>query len=150
VLPPAVSGNSLLIDGGILNNLPVDIMRQRFEGQVIAVDLHVRKEYDLQYASVPSPWRVMLSKLPFTKRLRVPGITTIMMKATEMGSIVHAQQNKAGADLYLNPPVGRFGILDMKAFDKIAEVGYQYTLEEAATWAKARRPTQSVDDDRII
>jgi predicted acylesterase/phospholipase RssA/CRP-like cAMP-binding protein len=150
VLPPAVSGNSLLIDGGILNNLPVDIMRQRFEGQVIAVDLHVRKEYDLQYASVPSPWRVMLSKLPFTKRLRVPGITTIMMKATEMGSIVHAQQNKAGADLYLNPPVGRFGILDMKAFDKIAEVGYQYTLEEAATWAKARRPNQSVDDDRII
>lgn len=150
VLPPAVSGNSLLIDGGILNNLPVDIMRQRFEGQVIAVDLHVRKEYDLQYASVPSPWRVMLSKLPFTKRLRVPGITTIMMKATEMGSIVHAQQNKAGADLYLNPPVGRFGILDMKAFDKISEVGYKYALEEAAPWARARQQTTSPDGDRTI
>lgn len=131
VFPPAVRGNHLLIDGGILNNLPVDIMRQRFGGSVVAVDLHVRKEYELEYARVPSAWQVLKSRLlPFGKRIPVPGITTIVMKATEIGSIIHANRNKESADLVLNPPVGRFGILDVKAFDEIVRLGYEHTLEQ--------------------
>ncbi|MDX1644831.1 MAG: cyclic nucleotide-binding domain-containing protein, partial [Thermoanaerobaculia bacterium] len=34
VFPPAVDGNHLLIDGGVLNNLPVDIMRRRSDGPI--------------------------------------------------------------------------------------------------------------------
>ncbi len=132
VFPPAVDGNHLLIDGGILNNLPVDIMRQRFDISVVAVDLHVRKEYELEYAQVPSAWQVLKSRLlPFGKRIPVPGITTIVMKATEIGSIIHASRNREAADLVLNPPVGRFGILDVKAFDQIVRLGYEHTLERA-------------------
>lgn len=132
VFPPAVEGNHLLIDGGILNNLPVDVMRQRFDGRVVAVDLHVSKEYELEYARVPSAWQVLKSRLlPFAERLPVPGITTIVMKATEIGSIIHADRNKAAADLVLNPPVGRFGILDVKAFDEIVRIGYEHALERA-------------------
>ncbi|MDX1644981.1 MAG: patatin-like phospholipase family protein, partial [Thermoanaerobaculia bacterium] len=132
VFPPAVDGNHLLIDGGVLNNLPVDIMRRRSDGPIVAVDLHVRKEYQLEYAQVPSAWQVLRSRLlPFTKRIPVPGITTIVMKATEIGSIIHASRNREAADLVLNPPVGRFGILDVKAFDEIVRLGYEHTLERA-------------------
>jgi predicted acylesterase/phospholipase RssA/CRP-like cAMP-binding protein len=139
VFPPAVEENHLLIDGGILNNLPIDLMRQRINGHIIAVDLKVRKEYQLQYVKVPSPWKVLRSRLlPFAKRLPVPSLTTIVMKATEMGSIVHLTQYKGDADLYMNPPVGKFGITDIKAFDQIVQVGYNHARESAIDWLEER------------
>ena len=37
--PPLFWGGKILVDGGVLNNLPGDIMRDRFGGIVIAVDV---------------------------------------------------------------------------------------------------------------
>ena len=45
LLPPVRHGEDLLLDGGLLNNLPVDVMRERLDGgTVIAVDLGVEVE----------------------------------------------------------------------------------------------------------
>jgi predicted acylesterase/phospholipase RssA/CRP-like cAMP-binding protein len=134
VLPPAVDRDHLVIDGGILNNLPVDVMRDQPVGRVIAVDLSVQKEYRLDYTEVPSALRVLRSRLPFTKRIRVPGIVTLMMKATEVASLVHARSVSNHADLLLKPPVGRFGILDTGSFDAIVQVGYEHAKERLAEW----------------
>jgi predicted acylesterase/phospholipase RssA/CRP-like cAMP-binding protein len=134
VLPPTVDQDHLVIDGGILNNLPVDVMRDRPVGKVIAVDLSVKKEYQLDYSEVPSALRVLRSRLPFTKRIRVPGIVTLMMKATEVASLVHARNMSNQADLVFRPPVGRFGILDTGSFDAIVQVGYEHATEQLADW----------------
>ena len=136
ILPPAVDGNSLLIDGGILNNLPIDIMRNRpGVGRVIAVDLYTPKEYELPYTKVPSAWEILRSRyLPWVKKIRVPGIVTLMMKATEIASIVHAKAVRPQADLWLNPPVYKFGILAVEKFDRIVEVGYEHAKERLAEW----------------
>lgn len=140
VLPPAVSGDHLLIDGGILNNLPVDVMRTKPVGPVIAVDLHVQKDYTLDYRELPSPWRLLWARLlPFTGRIRAPGILTLMMKAMEVGSVLHARSMRGRVDLWLNPPVGGFGILDMGAFEKIAELGYGHAREKIAMWLDASK-----------
>jgi predicted acylesterase/phospholipase RssA/CRP-like cAMP-binding protein len=138
VLPPAVKSNHLAIDGGILNNLPVDIMRDRSVGTVIAVDLSASKEYELEYPEIPGPLRILLSRLPFGRRLQVPGIVTLMMKATVMASAVHSRAVRSEATLLLNPPVGRFGLLAMNDFEEIVEVGYRYACERLADWPVAR------------
>ena len=140
VLPPAVDRNHLLIDGGVLNNLPVDVMRRRSVGSIIAVDLHVQKDYALGYDVVPSPWRLLWSRvMPFSRRVRVPGILTLMMKAMEVGTVLHTRSMRAHVDLWLNPPVGGFGILDMAAFDRIADLGYEYAREKIAAWLDAAK-----------
>lgn len=130
VYPPAVSGNSLVIDGAILNNLPANIMAERPVGTVVAVSLVVQKEHKLSYDTVPSVWRVLASRLPFSKRLRVPNILILMLKATEIGSIVHARETRSDSDILLTPPVGRFGLLDAKAYDKLVRLGYDYAIEQ--------------------
>ena len=134
VLPPAVEAKHLAIDGGILNNLPVDIMRERSVGKVIAVDLFVGKEYELDYEEMPGPLRIFLSRLPFTRNLQVPGIVTLMMKATVIASAVHSRSVGAEASLLLNPPVGRFGLLATGDFEEIVEVGYQHARERLKDW----------------
>jgi len=145
VLPPAVESNHLVIDGGILNNLPIDIMRNRSVGQIIAVDLSAGKEYELDYHEIPGPLQIMLSRLPFTRSLQVPGIVTLMMKATVMASAVHTRSVRADASLLLNPPVGSFGLLAMGDFEEIVEVGYRYAREALQEWLSQARNSSASD-----
>jgi NTE family protein len=113
-----------------LNNLPVDVLGNRPVGKVVAASLSVHKEYQLEYERIPSPWRILLSRLPFMKRVRVPGIVILMLKATEVASLVHARETRAQADLVLTPPVGRYGILETTAFDDLVRIGYEHTIEK--------------------
>ena len=46
ILPPVTEGGHLLVDGGVMNNLPVDVMAAEARGPIIAVD--VSGEIDLR------------------------------------------------------------------------------------------------------
>ena len=126
IFPPAVIDNQFAVDGGILDNLPVDLMRGRPVGRVIAVDLSSQKNYRVSYDAVPSPWRVLAGRfLPFTTRYRVPGTVSVMLMAMSIGAIGSARAAGARADLLIKPPVGEFSFTDVRAFDAIVEAGYQ-------------------------
>lgn len=134
VLPPAVDRKHLAVDGGILNNLPIDVMRDRSVGKVIAVDLSVDNEYELDYHEIPSPLQIAWSLLPFARKVKVPGIVTLMMKATVMASAVHSKSIRTEATLLLHPPVAPYGLLAMNDFEEIVEVGYQHACERLEDW----------------
>lgn len=139
VFPPAVVDGQLVIDGGILDNLPVGLMRQRPVGQVIAVDVTSRNNYEVDYESVPSPWAVLAGQyLPFARRYRVPGFMALLLKATEIGTMADVRAAGLGADLLLRPPVSRFGLTDVRSFDAIVRVGYEYAQQAIAGWQASR------------
>lgn len=46
LVPPLARGGQLLVDGGVLNNLPVDLMHDSHEGPVIAIDVVRRLELE--------------------------------------------------------------------------------------------------------
>jgi predicted acylesterase/phospholipase RssA len=126
IFPPAVVNGQLSIDGGILDNLPVDLMRARPVGRVVAVDLSSRKDYAVSYEAVPSPWRVLAGKLlPMTGRHRVPSPVSLMLMAMSIGALGAARAAGARADLLVRPPVGGFSFTDVRNFDRVVEAGYQ-------------------------
>ena len=130
VLPPVVEGNFLLVDGGVVNNFPVDIMKNKYGGKLIGIDLKVEKEYKLNYTNLPSGWYLFFSKfLPFMKRYKSPSIATIMMKSTLLASAQHQRKMIPDLDLYLRPPVADFGLLKLNDFDNIVEAGYNYATQ---------------------
>jgi len=135
VLPPAVVNKRLTIDGAVLNCMPVDIMKQKPVGKIIAVDLTPNKTYEVEYEAIPSPWAILAGRyLPFFPRYRVPSLATTILKATEIGTLEKVQQSGQLADLLLRPPVRQFGLTDMKAFDKIVDTGYAYAKAELQKW----------------
>jgi len=135
VFPPAVVDGQLTIDGGILDNLPVDEMLRRPVGQVVAVDLTAPRSFDVDYDFVPSPWAVLAGRLlPFAPRYRVPGFMSAMLKATEIGTMQKVAASGRRADLLIKPPVGRFGITDVRSFDRIVAAGYTHAREVLAGW----------------
>jgi NTE family protein len=134
VFPPAVIDGQLSIDGGILDNLPVDRMRDRPVGQVVAVDVTARQTYAVDYASAPSPWAVLAGRyLPFRRRYRVPGFLSVMLKAAEIGTMAAAREAGRRADLLIRPEVSRFSLTDVRNFDAIVAAGYASGREAAAT-----------------
>jgi NTE family protein len=136
VLPPAVVDGHLAVDGALLNNLPVDLMKERPVGRVIGVDLSVHKlRAAVEYDEVPGPLALISSRLmPFLRKRRPPNIISLMMKASLVSSFAHSRAMHGHADLMLTPPVARFGLLDAGAFDEIVAVGYEHARERLASW----------------
>jgi predicted acylesterase/phospholipase RssA len=106
LVPPLSRPGRLLVDGGVLNNLPVDVMAADDEGPVIAVD--VIRRLDGTDDSVDPP---------------LPSITETLSRATVLGSVERAERNRTLADLVVTPDVQDVGLREFSALDRAAAVG---------------------------
>jgi NTE family protein len=130
VLAPVVQQNHLLVDGAVFNNFPADVMKAKYEGVLIGIDLKIDTEYKLNYPKIPGGWNLLLSKIiPFRKKYKVPGIASIMIKSTLLASTNHQRMMADYLDFHLKPPVGNFSLLKMEAYDDIVAVGEEYAKE---------------------
>ena len=131
VLPPVVADNSLLVDGGVMNNLPVDVMKDTRIKKIIAVDLNENKEYQLNYDKMPT-WKTILLNVfkSKQKKYRVPRLLTVMSTSTVVASYYQAKKKRQLADICFLPPVGRFSFLNFNNFDALVNVGYDSALAQ--------------------
>ncbi len=137
IIPPAVVNQRLTIDGAVVNNLPVDEMRLKPVSRIVAVDLSSAEQVTVDYNAVPSPWAVFRGRyLPFSRRYRVPSLSNIMLKATLLGTLERVRAQGQQADILLNPPVRKFGMTEVKSFEKIVEAGYTHAKSELTAWLK--------------
>lgn len=132
ILPPVVDDGELLVDGGLLNNLPTDIMRRRDDcGVVIAIDTNsgARGRRDshqpIAYDTALSGWSVLWRRLnPFAPSPRVPTLDSIMVQVAMLNDAQQVQSNRSLADFYLRLQVGAYGLLEFRALEAIVEAGY--------------------------
>jgi len=138
VYPPILWNGDLLVDGGIIDNIPVDIVRGFADcGTVIASDVssvHDPSEVS-NYGDRISGWRALAQRFkPASKRVRYPGIFAVLMRIIELGSAARRAQTTKMADLYLEPPMQGFGITEFHRAPEMAEVAYRYSSEKIADW----------------
>jgi predicted acylesterase/phospholipase RssA/CRP-like cAMP-binding protein len=133
IMVPVLHDGAVHVDGGVMNNLPGDIMR-RHAGIVITVDVDSRENMSPGFAEFPSASKIFWSRIwPWKKRIVTPNIAEIMMATIMTGCRKNADSVKEDADLSLEPPVQGIGILDFKTFEKTARAGYEYTRERLDT-----------------
>ena len=132
ILPPWLQDNHLLVDGGVLNNLPGDVMQGICRGIVILVDVSAKEHKTVACDKFPSPWSTVWGKfLPGSKPSRnIPGMLDVVMRSTVLGSANRIRTIKNNADYYFNPPVNEFGLLAFDQLNRIAEAGYLYAGEK--------------------
>jgi predicted acylesterase/phospholipase RssA len=144
LLPPVVRDGELLIDGGLLDNVPVDEMRRRVgTGAIIAIDVSSQSAAAPYEALEPdvSGFRLLLDRvLPFRRRRgRVPSIGEVAMMTVMAGS--RHLRNRSADDpgtLRLQPQLGEWGLMGFQHLDEIAEIGYREMREPLAAWWAAR------------
>lgn len=128
ILPPVTAeGGHLLVDGGVMNNLPVDVMAREARGPVIAVD--VSGEIDLRAFDTKYGERSIWSLIG--QRMRgSPSIISILMRAGTVGSDAQRRTAREQADFLLEPPLEGVGMRDWTSLDRAIEQGYAHTMVE--------------------
>jgi NTE family protein len=123
ILPPVTHHGHLLVDGGVMNNLPVDIMAAQALGPVIASD--VTGEIDLHAADSRygerSLWWLIWERMRGT-----PSIVSILMRAGTVGSEAQRRLVREQADFLFEPPMPEIGLRDWKSLDQAIAEGYAH------------------------
>ncbi|MBI9075134.1 MAG: patatin-like phospholipase family protein [Desulfatibacillum sp.] len=137
ILMPVLRKGCLLVDGGVINNLPADIMRERFGGFIMMVDVSPDEDLkipkDLQ--KIPSTNSLLWSRInPFKKRIAIPGILDIIMRTILLSSINQSDRVRKEVNHFFYPPTEAFGLLDFKMLDPICRAGYEYARQELEDW----------------
>ncbi len=127
VLPPVFLGGEVFVDGGSMNNLPVDIMRARRRGPVVGVDVGTDKAFgtDLEATEAPTLWNLLSGK----RRAKRPNILQILWRVGMVGSAMTTVEQRRQTDLLVTPPLESIDLLDWKAMPRAIELGYRHTCE---------------------
>ena len=125
ILPPVTEGGHLLVDGGVMNNLPVDVMAAESRGPIVAVD--VAGEIDLRADDERYGERSIFSLIG--QRMRgSPSIISILMRAGTVGSDLQRRSVRALADFLFEPPLDGVGMRDWKYFEQAIAQGYAHAM----------------------
>jgi NTE family protein len=136
VFPPMrTADGDLLVDGGVLDNMPVGIMRSLFSGiNVVAVDVGSKR--DIRAGALPdtgvvSGWKWLMQRVdPREQSPEMAGIIRVIMRITELGGSGAADLG----DLYIRPAVDGVAMLDFGAFDRLMELGYATASVAIEEW----------------
>ncbi|MBS0275373.1 MAG: patatin-like phospholipase family protein [Proteobacteria bacterium] len=125
ILPPVTHHGHLLVDGGVMNNLPVDVMAQHATGPIIASD--VTGELDIRVTDErygERPWWWLL-----WQRMRgTPSILSILMRSGTVGSEAQRRLVRDQVNYLFEPPLPDIGLRDWKKFDQAVAEGYEHAI----------------------
>jgi len=145
LLPPVFYNNDLLVDGGYLNNIPVDVMRtQMGVDTLIVVDVEDKdfctwkdlKPYKEGLSGFFLLWesiRALVSRKPFRYPRYGEMINSLLF-------LSHKQQIRATmrdfhVDLYMQPTgVQFYRLMDYHLMDRIVRNSYRYGWTKVAEW----------------
>ncbi|ORU90873.1 MAG: hypothetical protein A6F71_07960 [Cycloclasticus sp. symbiont of Poecilosclerida sp. M] len=142
MVPPVLQSGDLLVDGGVLNNLPIDIMNDLYAGgKIIAVDISPKVDLannESHFIST-SGLRLLLARLnPFRRKDYIPSIFDIVSRSMTLAAVNKSMQSneKSLTSLYLLLPVDTVGTLEYQHLEKIVDLGYSSSINEVTKWCR--------------
>lgn len=147
ILPPVIKQGELHVDGGVLDNLPVGVMKRFSGGNTIAVSASVAREYStVSVESFPTVMQYLRGRLSGSDDHKgLPTLSHVLVQTTMLDSFRGAEELQEGTDLYLQPPIQGFDMLDWKSIYKLVDLGYQYALKRLPAWIAANPSVRSRD-----
>jgi predicted acylesterase/phospholipase RssA len=151
VFPPTVYDGELHVDGGVINNVPVDLMKD-FSNSGITVGIDVSPPHELNaipdYGDTVSGWRAFWRRWnPVRGRsVYTPSILLVMIRTLEFTGISNKHTRLKFADIYMYPETLKFKRTDFHLAAEIEDAGYNCARKAVAEWmeksesAAARRP----------
>ncbi|MCI0392689.1 MAG: patatin-like phospholipase family protein [Acidobacteria bacterium] len=106
---PVELNGRILADGGILNNVPTDVVKQMGANVVIAVDIGT----------------------PLGDKESINSLFGVLNQTSGVATIENVRRNLRLADLLISPDLEKYTLLDFKANAEIANLGYKGAEQKA-------------------
>jgi NTE family protein len=153
VYPPLVINGQLHLDGGIVNNLPTDLMRKMSSsiGTIIAVELihNIIEEKHYKFPPILSLSSVLMNKLHLAhKDYKFPQFVDMFLRSLLVGSTVKQTENAQESDVLISPDLSGYNLLNVtvKQADELIDLGYKAGIKAIKRWqqglVKAVRPKE--------
>jgi predicted acylesterase/phospholipase RssA len=142
VLPPVPHDGDLLVDGGVLNNLPFEPMRDDSTiGTIIAVDVapdlgpRARTDYGMSVSGVRALWAMITPG-----RSDFPSATSVLLRSMMTGSVRNQRESmqEGAVDLLVTMHLPGIGMLEFERTREVAAAGYEVAKATVTDWASTR------------
>ncbi len=123
---------SMLVDGALMNNMPVDVMRKFLGGgRILAVDCNIEPLSENRVIKHPwlSGWKLAFQAL-LHRRLKFDNIFKIVRTSFMFSSEKNQEQMKSDADYLIEIESQQFGVLKMQEVDALIDLGYRCAMEQ--------------------
>lgn len=138
VLPPVFHHGEVYVDGAVMNNLPVDPMREARVGDIIGIDIGADDVVRAQVEEFALPSALRLAWQRLCRRPLRPGILNILLRAGMVNAETASAARRAQTSLLLAPPMGDIGLLDWHEYERAIATGYRFAREVLGRGAKSR------------
>ncbi|MEO1192428.1 MAG: patatin-like phospholipase family protein [Pseudomonadota bacterium] len=130
---------SLLVDGGLIDNLPVGVMNEMHEGTIIAVD--VASDSGLspnwQHTIPPNGLRALWHQVnPFSKAKPHPHIFKLFTHTLTLASKINSETSRQLADLCITLDCQDHGLMQMESLASLMTKGYDTAMPVLEAWQK--------------
>ena len=113
ICPPVMEQNAVYVDGGVLNNMPTDAIRDFGVASAIAVDVGSSLEGQARSDGEHG----------------LPTILDLLWRVGTIGSDTAANRVRHDGDVVIRPEVGNMGLFDWNAHERAIAAGHQVVLD---------------------
>jgi NTE family protein len=113
ICPPIMEENAVYVDGGVLNNMPIDAVRDFGVASVIAVDVGTSLESNGRAGGETT----------------LPNMLDLLWRVGTIASDTAVSRVRREGDVVLRPDVDGVGLFDWDAHAKVIAAGYQVALD---------------------
>jgi predicted acylesterase/phospholipase RssA len=141
LLVPVTEGERVLVDGGVVNNLPADLVKARCGGTLFASKVAPSDDVRAPPGGFPSAWAVLAHRLlPWRQPLAVPTLAGLMVRTLTVGGEHHMQRVAEHVDVSIEPDVDRYGMMQFEALPELVAAGATAAHRVLQAWAAAPAP----------
>ena len=140
ILLPVIKDTSFLVDGGLINNMPGDIMLNKYGGKLISVSVSPQDDLDAKFNDFPNQSSYFIKKLlRMNKKFphEIPGLSNILMRSIFVASSNKIKEVIDLSDLFLDLQVKDVGLLEFEKIDESVEFGYEYAMKRLKNFDKS-------------
>ncbi|MEO0991390.1 MAG: patatin-like phospholipase family protein [Pseudomonadota bacterium] len=124
ILPPVVDDGEVLVDGGVLNNFPVDVMQGLHRGYIVGCDVsRDRQGFPSNEFEDPPGFLSWVWKNGFS---RTPPIASLLMRSATIA--VNHTAGREQSDVCILPDLADLELRDWDTYDPAVEAGYEATI----------------------
>ncbi|MEO5890077.1 MAG: patatin-like phospholipase family protein [Ferruginibacter sp.] len=125
VFPPVVIDGQLHVDGGVVDNLPIDPMYRYPVRHIIAISLSGLQNRLVDYLETPTARMLIWDKITRKRKYLIPGIGSLIMNSLTLNSRQKQENTKAKVSLYFEMDLKGVGLMDDKKWSQTIQKGYE-------------------------